>query len=51
MTYHGSAVWDWKHNCHDNVLAVLQERLRVEVARDLEGVRTQRRKAVAPKVA
>ena len=44
-------MWDWKHNCHDNVLAVLQELFRVDVELDFEGVRTRGRKVVSPKVA
>ena len=44
-------MWDWKHNCHGNVVAVLQELFRVDVARDFEGVRTRGRKVVSPKVA
>ena len=51
VTYHMSVVWHWKHNCHDNMSAVLQELFRVDVAWDLEGVRTLGREVVAPKVA
>ena len=39
-----SVVWDWKHNRHDNVLAVLQEIFMVYVAWDFEGVRTREEK-------